>query len=87
MTATAPTTEPSTASRGFTLMIFVGLVLCWGLLWPAMKVAVSEIPVLSSRNPLRRMNDMQIQNAARVTQKPARTRANCSVIDIPPENC
>lgn len=33
----------------FALLIFLGLVLVWGLLWPAMKVATEEIPILSFR--------------------------------------
>ena len=35
--------------RAFSLFMFVLLVLVWGLLWPAMKIAVAEIPVLSFR--------------------------------------
>lgn len=41
--ASKPAVEP------FSLTLFVMLVLVWGLLWPAMKLAVSEIPVLSFR--------------------------------------
>jgi drug/metabolite transporter (DMT)-like permease len=42
---------PTESSRpdGFALTIFVMLVLVWGLLWPAMKVATDEIPILTFR--------------------------------------
>lgn len=46
MSVTALTEE---RGRAFSLLMFVMLVLVWGLLWPAMKVAVAEIPVLSFR--------------------------------------
>lgn len=47
MTAQAPTQE--SRPDGFALTIFVLLVLVWGLLWPAMKVATAEIPILTFR--------------------------------------
>ncbi len=42
---------PTESSRpdGFALTIFVMLVLVWGLLWPAMKVATDEISILTFR--------------------------------------
>lgn len=45
------THAPTESSRpdGFALTIFVMLVLVWGLLWPAMKVATEEIPILTFR--------------------------------------
>lgn len=45
------THSPTESSRpdGFALTIFVMLVLVWGLLWPAMKVATEEIPILTFR--------------------------------------
>lgn len=47
MTVHAPTQQ--SRPDGFALMIFLMLVTVWGLLWPAMKIAVAEIPVLSFR--------------------------------------
>lgn len=42
---------PTESSRpdSFALVIFIMLVLVWGLLWPAMKVATEEIPILTFR--------------------------------------
>lgn len=47
MTSQAPAQPQS--SNGFALMIFLMLVMIWGLLWPAMKIGVAEIPILTFR--------------------------------------
>ena len=49
MTTALPPVEENAASRSFSLMIFVLLILVWGLLWPFMKIAVAEMSVLSFR--------------------------------------
>lgn len=49
MTTASPPVEENAASRSFSLMIFVLLILVWGLLWPFMKIAVAEMSVLSFR--------------------------------------
>lgn len=46
MSTTAMTED---RGRAFSLFMFALLVLVWGLLWPAMKIAVAEIPVLPFR--------------------------------------
>ncbi|WP_416897889.1 MAG: DMT family transporter [Minwuia sp.] len=45
----SPETQDSGRPDGFALGIFVMLVLVWGLLWPAMRVATEEIPILTFR--------------------------------------
>ncbi|MEC9347873.1 MAG: DMT family transporter [Pseudomonadota bacterium] len=42
--------QGSPTERVRTLAVFFGLVMCWGLLWPTMKIAVSEIPILPFRS-------------------------------------
>lgn len=49
MTVNSSAVDENTASRSFSLMIFVLLILVWGLLWPFMKIAVQEMSVLSFR--------------------------------------
>lgn len=42
-------TPAAPVDRIRTLAVFAGLVMVWGLLWPTMKIAVSEIPILPFR--------------------------------------
>ena len=43
------TENPVRVLTVFALMIFLMLVMIWGLLWPAMKIGVAEIPILTFR--------------------------------------
>ncbi|WP_417519483.1 DMT family transporter [Minwuia sp.] len=51
MSTDSSTPSPADTARpdSFALMIFIMLVMVWGLLWPMMKIATTEIPVLPFR--------------------------------------